>query len=258
MQVFVYKQMSKQGIHIGASGWSYPEWKVFFYPADLKSTEWLSYYSGVFDTVEINSSFYHLPKIQTVVNWTSYVPDDFLFCSKISRFLTHLNRLKDPEEPLERFFEVFKPMQSKLGPVLIQLPSSVQFDPDIVQQFFNILSSKYHEYQFALEARHQSWLADQAIDLLSKHDIAWVISQSGVGFPYLEKITASNIYIRFHGPGKLYDSSYSHADLQAFADKFKLWSEGGHTIWAFFNNTMNGHAIANIKEIKEMLGLESS
>ncbi len=250
--------MSKQRIHIGASGWSYPEWKGFFYPADLKSTEWLSYYSRVFDTVEINSSFYHLPKTQTVINWTSYVPDDFRFCPKMSRYLTHIKRLKDPEEPLERFFEIFKPMQSKLGPVLIQLPANVPYDRDIVHRFFTILSSEYQEYQFALEARHQSWLADEAIDQISKHNIAWVISQSGVGFPYLEKITARYIYLRFHGPGKLFDSSYSDIDLQAFAGKFKLWSEGGHSIWAFFNNTMNGHAIANIKEIKGMLGLETS
>jgi uncharacterized protein YecE (DUF72 family) len=248
--------MSDKQIRIGASGWSYPEWKGFFYPSGLKSTEWLSYYSKIFDGVEINSSFYHLPKTQTVINWTSYVPEDFFFCPKISRYLTHIKRLKDAEEPLERFFEVFQPMRNKLGPILIQLPSNVSFDYQTVREFFTILVLKYKDYEFALEARHQSWLSKEAIDLISNYDIAWVISQSGIGFPYLEKITAKNIYIRFHGPGKLYDSSYSLEEMQAFAYKFMLWSEEGHTIWAFFNNTMNGHAIANIQQLKEMLGLE--
>src|SRR6478609_7365479 len=120
--------MNDQSIHIGTSGWSYKDWKELFYPKGLKTTEWISYYAITFRITEINSSFYHLPKRQTVEGWVNKVPPDFLFCPKMSRYLTHIKRLKEPEESLERFFEVFEPMKNNMGPVLIQLPPSLKFE----------------------------------------------------------------------------------------------------------------------------------
>jgi uncharacterized protein YecE (DUF72 family) len=172
----------------------------------------------------------------------SKVSSQFLFCPKMSRFLTHMKKLKDPEEPLERFFSVFEPMKKQLGPVLMQLPAMVKFDYDRTEFFFELLSAKYRKYEFVLEVRHNTWLTHDALNLMAKHNIGLVISQSDKFFPYSEMVTAKNVYVRFHGPSALYASSYSDEQLKYFAGKFKKWVKEGHTIWAFFNNDIHGYA----------------
>lgn len=239
--------------HIGLSGWSYKEWKGIFYPNDIKPTQWLHYYARFFNTVEINASFYRMPKAQTVINWTENAPKDFIFCPKMSRYVTHIKRLKDCEEPLEYFFQIFEPMKEKMGPVLIQLPPSLKFDYGRVEAFFATLNKHYGKYDFAIEGRHDTWLDDNAFDLMAQHNIAWVISQSGVGFPYSEMVTAKNVYIRFHGPGKLYASLYTEKQMQEWADKCSAWIKDGHTVWAYFNNTAEAHALENAKQLKAMM-----
>ena len=124
-----------QGIHIGTSGWSYKHWKDEFYPKGLKQTEWLSYYTRIFKTTEINSSFYRLPSEEMVKDWMKKAPKDFLFCPKMSRYLTHMKKLNDPEEPLERFFDIFQPMKKQMGPVLIQLPRMIKFKSERHEYF---------------------------------------------------------------------------------------------------------------------------
>jgi len=245
--------VSLKKIHIGTSGWSYKDWKGLYYPEKLKTTEWLSYYAKQFDNTEINTSFYHLPKRQTVLNWAEKVPKRFRFCPKISRYLTHMKKLHEPDEPLERFFEVFDLIKPVLGPVLIQLPPSLKFNYDLALSFFDILWRKYKAYDFALEVRHNTWLENDSLDLMTKYNIAFVISQSGIGFPYSEMVTSKNIYVRFHGPGKLYASSYTDETLKGFATKFKKWIKEGHVLWIFFNNDFYGYAINNAEKLKELM-----
>ena len=252
--MFVTEQIVKTGkIHIGTSGWSYSDWKGEIYPKELKSTDWLMKYAEWFDTTEINSSFYRMPREQTVINWAAKVPDGFKICPKISKYLTHTKRLKEPEEPLQRFFSVFGQIKSKLGPVLVQLPPSLKFDEEIAQHFFGLLKSEYKQYHFVLEVRHSTWLEQEAVDLLHQYKIGTVISQSGVGFPYTEEITSHIVYVRFHGPAKLYDSSYSDEQLQEYAVKFKKWIKEGKEVWVFFNNTMRGHGFYNARTLQEMM-----
>ncbi len=253
--VFSIEYGMQGGIYIGISGWSYYDWKGIFYPGDLKSADWLTYYSKYFHITEINSSFYHLPREKTVLGWKDKVPPKFLFCPKMSKYLTHVTKLKDPEEPLARFFEVFDVVRKQLGPVLIQLPPSLKYEESLATNFFEILKRDYSNYSFAVEARHNSWIGNEAFALMKKYKVGWVISQSGVGFPYSEQVTAKNIYIRFHGPGKLYASSYSEEMLQEYADKIANWCNTGHSIWVFFNNCYNGVAIDNANTLKKMLGL---
>jgi len=243
-------------IHIGTSGWSYKDWKGIFYPEKMKSTDWLSFYAKSFDTTEINTSFYHLPKPQTALNWVEKVPEGFTFCPKISRYLTHMKKLNDPEEPLSRFFEVFAPVKQHLGPILVQLPPFLKFNAEVVTYFFEVLKKDYKEYDFALEVRHDTWMEKAPIALMKKYDIAWVISQSGVGFPYAEHITSKNIYFRFHGPRKLYDSFYSDEMLHEYALKFKKWHKAGHTLWIYFNNDWHGYGIDNANTLKKMLKIK--
>jgi uncharacterized protein YecE (DUF72 family) len=232
-------------IHIGTSGWSYKHWKDDFYPKGLKQTDWLPYYAKSFHVTEINTSFYRLPAEETVVDWIKKVPKKFLFCPKMSRYLTHMKKLNDPEEPLQRFFDIFKPMKKQLGPVLLQLPKMVRFNYDKAEYFFKLLKKSYRQYEFVLEIRHDSWLKNDALNLMTKYEIGLVISQSGERFPYTEMVTAKNIYVRFHGPAALYASSYSDKDLKYFARKFKKWVNEGHEIWAFFNNDVHGYAPKN-------------
>ena len=238
-------------IHIGTSGWSYKHWKEDFYPKQLNQAEWLSFYAETFDVTEINTSFYRLPTRETIVNWMKIVPKKFRFCPKMSRFLTHMKKLNDPEEPLQRFFDVFKPMKKQMGPVLMQLPRMVKFKHEVAENLFKLLNRYYKSYEFVLEVRHPTWLEKEALHFLTKYRIGLVISQSGNQFPYAEMITGKNIYVRFHGPESLYASSYSDKDLKLFAKKFRKWVKEGHEIWAFFNNDIHGYAP------KDALRLES-
>ena len=255
--MFVWICVMKSTVNIGTSGWSYKDWVGIFYPEKLPAKDFLSFYAQYFNSVEINSSFYHLPRGSTVIDWTKKVPKDFLFCPKMSRFITHIKRLKEPEEPLQRFFETFAPMKKCSGPILIQLPPSLKFDAAVAEHFFSVLKTNHADFHFAIEVRHQSWLSDESIQLLKKFKIAWVISQAGVDFPYAEHITSKNIYVRFHGPGKLYTSSYSDKMLESFAGKFKSWLEEKFVLWIFFNNDFNGIGIENATRLKRMMGLEA-
>lgn len=257
--ILLLQKVVKQGkIHIGTSGWSYKDWKGVYYPEKMKPAEWLTWYAKDFDITEINTSFYHLPKPQTVLNWAEKVPAHFKFCPKISRYITHMKQLNDPEEPLQRFFEVFEPVRKHLGPVLIQLPPRSKFNYDKTEHFFKVLKQDYKQYDFALEVRHETWMEQAAIDLMRKYDIAFVISQSGVGFPYAEYITAKNIYIRFHGPKKLYSSSYTDAAMKDYARKIRKWAKEGHDIWVFFNNDWFTYAIQNAKTLMKLLKIKTA
>lgn len=239
-------------IHVGTSGWSYKHWKGGFYPQTLKPGEYLSFYAGHFKVTEINSSFYRLPLAATLDNWKEQVPDDFIFCPKMSRFLSHMKKLNDPEEPLQRFFRLFEGMKEQIGPVLIQLPANAGFKAATERRFYEILQQYYPEYSFALEVRHDSWFSEESLDLMRQYNIAMVIAQSD-RFPYHELITATDIYFRFHGPGELYASSYPTETLQEYAAKFKNWANDGHRVWVFFNNDVNLHAIHNAKKLISFL-----
>jgi uncharacterized protein YecE (DUF72 family) len=177
-------------VYIGTSGWSYKHWKESFYPPKLKATDWFDYYAGFFNYSEINTSFYHLPKPKTVETWASKAPEGFVFCAKLSRYITHMKKLRDCREPLLRFFEVFAPLQNLMGPVLVQLPPMLHFHAHVAEEFFNELLF-YKENSFVLEVRHVSWLEKNAISLLKKYKIGFVISQSDNVFPYAEIIHQS-------------------------------------------------------------------
>jgi uncharacterized protein YecE (DUF72 family) len=243
----------ERGIHIGTSGWSYKHWKGIYYPEKLASTKWLLFYAQSFRATEINSSFYRIPLKETVLKWNQTVPEDFVFCPKMSRYLTHMKKLHDPEEPLKRFFEVFKPMRKKMGPVLVQLPPFLKFNYDLAEHFYHLLKKRYRQYDFVMEVRHETWMQEESFTLMAKYDLGFVISQSGEEFPYAEMVTAKNIYIRFHGPRELYASSYSDKALKDFARKFRNWVKKGHMVWAFFNNDIHGYAPADAKRLMAML-----
>jgi uncharacterized protein YecE (DUF72 family) len=240
---------------IGTSGWSYKHWSGIFYPSNVQPNEYLEYYITRYDCVELNSSFYHLPKPTTIEGWLKRTPDSFRICPKLSRFITHQKRLKDVEEPLRRFFDLFETMKSRLGPVLIQLPPGFLFNRSSVTNFLQILKNNYINYRFAFEVRHNSWIADEFMSLLVQHDMAFVIADSGKRFPYHEAVTSDIVYLRFHGPEKLYASDYTNTDLQFYADKIDNWLNNGKEVWVFFNNDFHGYAVKNADTLRNMINL---
>jgi uncharacterized protein YecE (DUF72 family) len=239
-------------LHIGTSGWSYRHWKDLFYPPKLRSADWFQYYASQFDSSEINNSFYSLPKPPTVEKWAAEAPPGFIFCPKMSRYLTHMKKLRDPAEPLERFFTVFGPLRHLMGPVLLQLPHMVGFRQEVAEPFFESLRP-YRPASFVLEIRHESWLRDEALTLMESYGIGLVISQSDGSFPYSEVVTASNVYLRFHGPRELYASRYSDEMLEEYAGKMKRWLADGHAVWAYFNNDIHGYAFDDARRLRAMM-----
>lgn len=236
-------------VHIGTSGWSYKHWRERFYPTEINPRDYLAYYAKHFHTTEINTSFYHLPRPETVAHWAEVVPKSFKFCPKISRYITHIKKLNDPAETLPKFFDVFDPLKEQLGPVLIQLPPSLAFHLEREHAFYKALK-RYKGYHFALEPRHKSWFSSESIDLMKENGIAFVIADSGGRHPSAEFTTTRNIYIRFHGRGG-FDVPYSDDFLREFAKKIGRWRKEGHTVWAYFNNDGNAHAVFNAQKLME-------
>jgi uncharacterized protein YecE (DUF72 family) len=237
-------------IHIGTSGWIYDHWREVFYPKDCPKAKWLDFYTRHYGTVELNASFYRLPKPQTFENWRERTPDNFLWAVKANRYITHIKRLKDPEEPLERFFGSADALKEKLGPILFQLPPNLSFDETAFSHFCKQLKG---DRLYALEVRHPSWAQEKrAIDILRDNNIAFCVSDSAGRYPYIEEDTATFIYIRLHGSKKLYASEYSEKELQTYAGKIRDWSKD---TYLYFDNDYKGHAIKNAKRMKEILGL---
>jgi uncharacterized protein YecE (DUF72 family) len=236
-------------IRIGTSGWHYSHWSGPFYPAELPKNKWLEFYSRHFDTVEINNTFYHQPKPQTFKNWQKQAPKDFLFTVKANRFITHIKRLKDVEEPLERFFTGAQLLKKNLGPILYQLPPSMHKDLDRLKAFLQILP----EGRIAVfEFRHNSWYCEDTYKLLDKFNTGFCIHDL-VGVPTPRIITGSVVYLRFHGPTGRYQGNYTKAMLKNWAEWIKEHTQEVHSVYAYFNNDISGHAIKNAKTLKEQL-----
>jgi len=236
-------------IHIGTSGWIYNHWSEVFYPKDCPKTKWLEFYAEHYGTVELNASFYRLPKPQTFENWRKRTPDTFLWAVKANRYITHIKRLRDAQEPLERFFSSVELLKEKLGPILIQLPPSLSFDEAVFNQFCQHLKGNR---RYALEVRHPSWAQERAMDILRDNNIALCISDTAGRYPYIEEDTSTFIYVRLHGSKKLYASEYTEEELQAYARKIRDWPKD---TYLYFDNDYKGYAIKNAKRLKEILEL---
>lgn len=239
--------MSK--IYIGTSGWTYEHWQRVFYPSDLPRTKRLDYYTHNFNTVELNASFYHLPKPETFYNWQKQTPKDFIFAVKASRYITHIKKLKNCKEPWKRFIDSAKELNGKLGPILFQLPPFLKINLENLGKFLKTLPKKY---SYVLEPRHESWFCEDLYKILKKHRVALCVADSPY-WPCKEIITSSFIYLRFHGGTDLYGSNYSKKELKDWAEKIKKWKNKKMDIYAYFNNDACGYAVVNAKQLKQIL-----
>jgi uncharacterized protein YecE (DUF72 family) len=234
---------------IGVSGWQYPEFSERFYPEHLEKTEQLTYYADQFPTVEINSTFYHLPKEQTVKNWQGKVPENFIFSVKASRYITHMKNLLDPEETLTKFYDRIKYLGDKCGPILFQLPPNWEVDIARLKSFLQELPK---DHRHTIEFRNRTWLKESVYQLLRDHKIALCIYD----FNYHQSpilTTSDFIYIRLHGPGRAYHDPYDLDSLEIWADRIKGWVDSQLDVYCYFDNTHRGYAWDNAKTVLSLL-----
>lgn len=236
----------KAQVHIGTSGWSYSHWKENFYPKEIKPANWLEYYSHAFSTVEINNTFYRMPKKSTVEKWHEDVPDAFIFSIKISRYISHRKKLHDCKESLDFFYQRIKPMGSKTGPILIQLPPSFKANQERLIDFIGYLNT---DYKHTFEFRHPSWFTEDIYELLNKNKIALCITDLNKKLSP-EEITSDFTYIRLHGPKKAYQGSYGKANLRNWKKKIDRWLASSISVFCYFDNDEKGFAIEDAKVLQ--------
>ena len=271
-------------IRIGISGWSYDDWKGGFYPADLTDDDQLEFAARVFDTIEINGTFYSLTDPASCRRWREATPRGFQYAVMGSRFITHNKRLNDVRSALANFFASgVLELRDRLGPILWQLPENFRFDAERLDAFLEQLPrdteaaadlardhddrvadvsygpKSRHVLRHVLEVRHESFLQPDTARIARRHGVALCSSHSSE-WPYVEEVTAGFVYLRLHGPRKLYASQYSRSDLGRWGDRIRAWHRGDEPddaerisdlkapsrkerdVYVFFDNTAHGYA----------------
>ncbi len=235
--------------HIGTSGWYYDHWRGNFYPAKLKKSEWLNFYITHFATVELNNSFYHLPKPTALEHWYDVTPQQFVFSMKASRYITHMTKLANPESTLAIFLERAEILREKLGPILFQLPPRWGFRKDRLEDLLNALPKNL---RYVFEFRDKTWFNQECFDLLRSFNCALCFYElAGKGAPLEE--TADFIYIRLHGPGGPYQGSYSESELREWADRIISWKRSGKSVYCYFDNDQEAYAALNAGVLRGMV-----
>lgn len=236
-------------IWIGTSGWQYDHWIGPVYPEGLPGGSFLEHYAGMLDSVEVNSTFYGLPSGETVTRWREATPPNFLFAVKASRYVTHMKKLKDPQEGIARLFEAIEPLHEKLGPILFQLPPRWRVNAERLEAFLTALPPGY---RYAFEFRDESWHCGIVLEALARHGAAFCIFDlEGRQSP--TEVTADFAYVRLHGPDGAYRGSYAGRALRGWARRIAGWRDEGLDSYVYFDNDEAGYAFANAVRLREIL-----
>jgi len=236
-------------IRIGTSGWTYRHWRGRFYPKGLAQKNWLEYYAERFNTVELNASFYRIPKSSVAEGWNRRTPAGFRFAVKVSRLITHMHRLKNCEDSVEWFFRDMAPLSGKISVYLLQFPPSFVPDEDLLRGFMKLLPTGRYVFEF----RNKDCYTGQIADTLREIEAGFCIHD----FPGRESplwITSDFVYIRFHGYRQRYGGDYPQSVLGNWAGKIRGWSDEGRDVFAYFNNDAGGNAVKNAVSLRNMLG----
>lgn len=238
-----------QRVLVGTSGWSYNHWGSVFYPPGLPRDEWLAFYARVFPTVEINSSFYRLPFENIVLRWQQRTPAEFLFSAKFARQATHVLRLRDCHEVVQRWLERMRQLGTKLGVVLVQLPPGLHRDVPLLQDFLRLFPENV---RVAVEFRDSSWECDEVYEMLRTLGVAHC-TISYPAYPMDWTVTAPFAYVRLHGVSQAYDYCYSRAELQELAVHIHELLSKVEQVFVYFNNDTNAYAPDNARQLRTLL-----
>ena len=260
---------NRQQLRVGCSGWQYKHWATpaggsgreiegSFYPAGLPQSRWFAHYAAAFDTVEINNSFYRLPDAETFSKWRDQAPSRFLYAVKASRFLTHMKKLKDPDDPLARFFANVRALGSRLGPILYQLPPNFGVNLERLDEFLAAirrvapsagLRSRPHH---VIEFRNPTWYDDRVYDLLNRHHVTMCLhDMQGSATDW--RVVGSCVYVRFHFGTSKYGGGYDDTRLDAWADWLVERIGEGLDVFAYFNNDGGGHAPRDAVRLRDRI-----
>jgi uncharacterized protein YecE (DUF72 family) len=240
-------------VRIGCSGWNYPHWRELVYPKGLPPAKWLVHYATLFDTVEVNSTFYRLPRKEAVGRWVEQTPPEFVFTIKASRYLTHIRRLRDLEGGVHRFYERIEPLvpSPKMGPVLWQLPANFRRDDDRLRAALEALPPGRHCFEF----RHESWFTPAVYELLREHCVALVVGDHPARPFQTHELTADWTFVRFHYGSRGRRGNYSDRELETWQHRIAQWRRRVE-VFAYFNNDWEGYAVRNALQLRSLLGVE--
>ena len=238
-------------IYVGTSGYNYTHWINKFYPKDVPQKMWLEFYTQTFNSVELNVTFYRLPKDTVFQGWHKRTPRNFRFVIKGSRFITHIKRLRDCKEPLKLFMQRAAHLKNKLACILWQTPPNLSYDASIIKSFITHLK-KWPQYLYSFEFRNESWFNEELYSIFKENNINLCIADS-LRYPSKNILTSTFVYLRFHGKEDLYRSKYSLKELKEWADKTKIWMKGKNKLFAFFNNDYQGFAVENALQFTKLI-----
>ena len=242
---------------MGTSGWQYDSWVGPFYQ---KADATLGEYASVFATVEVNNSFYGLPERETLAAWRDElerggdperraVSREFTFSFKASRYLTHMKKLKDPDEPLERFLGAIEPLRDLTDVVLFQLPPRWRRNDERLRRLLERLPTTY---RYAFEFRDESWYHEETYAALREHNAAFCIYHLA-GHLSPREVTADYVYIRLHGAGDKYEGSYSNEELAGWVGAISSWVREGRDVYLYFDNDQAAAAPHDARRVLKML-----
>jgi uncharacterized protein YecE (DUF72 family) len=237
-------------IRVGCSGWNYADWRERVYPKGVPQRRWLEHYATLFDTVEVNSTFYRLARPKAVAAWVEATQPDFVFAVKASQYLTHMKRLTDMDQGIRRFYRAIAPLAEspKLGPVLWQLPERMDRDVPRLAEALEALPPGRHCFEF----RHESWFCDEVLELLRTHEVALAIGDhpERPWQPWVR--TADWSFVRFHYGHRGRRGNYSDAELEELAPRVKKLARGAE-VFIYFNNDWEGFAVKNAQRLRGLV-----
>lgn len=231
-------------IYIGTSGWYYDHWENILYPPGTAKSDRFIIYQKKFNTVEINATFYRIPFPNVIRGWYKKAQPNFKFVVKANRQITHKNKLVNTTQFMGKFISAISKLEDKLANILFQLPPSLKYDLELLNDFLVSLPEGYH---YSFEFRNSSWEREETYELLRKYQISYCIV-SRKNYPFNEVITSNIVYYRLHGPEAVCASPYSDEWLFQLAQKITALSQ---TVFVFFNNDIGGHAVKNAERLKD-------
>jgi uncharacterized protein YecE (DUF72 family) len=239
-------------VRVGCSGWNYQSWRELVYPKGCPPSRWLEHYATLFDTVEVNSTFYRLASRDAVARWVEQTPPHFCFTLKASRYLTHIKRLTNMGPGVEKFYERVEPLTAtpKMGPVLWQLPENFHRDDDRLAEALEALPRGRHTFEF----RHRSWFVPEVYELLREHGVALTIGDHPERPFQTYEMTADWTFVRFHYGHRGRRGNYSEAELEEWAGRLDGWRREVE-VFAYFNNDWEGFAVRNGLRLRRRLGV---